>query len=185
MYQKIQTYQRVPQMGTSLPSSPQNGDQFLLVDSMSAPTYQWLLQYVSAKASNKWVFIGGSPGTSEVTTDEGTTSDTYAALATAGPTFAIPVAGDYLVTVGGQSYNGTSGIAGVMSYDIGGTGAVDADAWYGNEIGNGNGGDATRTRKKSGLTAVTLTAKYKRRSASGTTQFKNRWMSVIPVAIGG
>lgn len=44
--------------GTTLPASPSDGDQYILTDSTSAPTYAWLLQYSSS--ASKWIFIGGS-----------------------------------------------------------------------------------------------------------------------------
>lgn len=171
--------------GTALPGSPVDGDEFTLVDSTTAPTWSWQLRYVAAKASNKWIFVGGSPGYAEVTTNETTTSTTYVALATAGPNFAIPVAGDYLVTQGflNQGY-GAARASTWMSYDIGGTGAVDADATraLGVDSPNDSEHSVTRTRKKS-LTAVTLTSKY--RCSAGTQGFQDRWIRVQPVAIGG
>lgn len=167
-----------------LPGSPSDGDEIILVDSTSAPTYSWRLRYVSAKASNKWVFIGGSPAFSQVNTAEGTTSTSYVALATAGPSLAIPVAGDYLVDIGFTADpNASANLQLYMSYDIGGTGAVDADFVT---IQEANTQMSTmRAQKKSGLTAVTLTAKYKGNNGSFTATFSRRWMSVTPIAIGG
>lgn len=167
--------------GTVLPGAPADGDEFILTDSITAPTWQWRLRYVAAKASNKWVFIGGSPGYAEVVTNEGTASTTYAALATVGPNFVIPVAGDYLITQGFKTDQGGAGSAVLMSYDIGGTGAVDADA----VTGQGNAATSNnRERLKTGLTAVTLTSKYKV-PAGISTNFGGRWMRVTPQAIGG
>src|SRR5215831_1233030 len=51
---------------TSLPASPVDGQECILCDSLSAPTYQWHLKYVAAKASNKWICIGGAPAISRV-----------------------------------------------------------------------------------------------------------------------
>ena len=84
-----------PSIGTSLPTAPVDGQEFTLVDSLSAPTYSWKLRYVAAKASNKWVFIGGTPMTARIAASESTTSATYAAMTTPGPSLTIPVAGDY------------------------------------------------------------------------------------------
>lgn len=56
---------------TSLPGSPSDGQQALLVDSLTAPTYQWLMQYESGitPGSHKWMGIGGTfrQGESSVT----------------------------------------------------------------------------------------------------------------------
>lgn len=52
-------------VGTALPGSPSNGDKFILTNSTTAPTYQWLLQYdTSISGSSKWRFLGGNPLTS-------------------------------------------------------------------------------------------------------------------------
>jgi hypothetical protein len=178
----------------ALPGSPANGDKILFVDSTTAPTYAWLLQYISAKASNKWQFMGGSPASSEVATSESTTSATYAALTTAGPSFTLPVAGDYEVSIG--AYFVPTAADDIdqtarMSYDIGGTGAVDADSIANivnvpstaNADSSQSGGSYARSKQKAALTAVALTAKYK--TSSGTCSFSNRWMTVTPIALGG
>lgn len=174
-----------PGFGTALPGSPADGDQFILVDSTSAPTYSWLFRYVSAKASNKWVFLGGAPGFAQVLTSENVTSTTYHDLATAGPSFALPVAGDYMVAIGCEHGN-FGGDIGRMSYAIGGTGATDADSIV--HFTNAGAVSTTHSiageRLKTGLTAVTLTAKYKSTTGSSRS-FANRWMRVTPRAVGG
>jgi hypothetical protein len=48
--------------GTTLPTSAANGDEFILVDSLTAPSYAWRLKYEdSITDAYKWVCIGGSP----------------------------------------------------------------------------------------------------------------------------
>lgn len=192
MQQKL-SYSNFKQIGygTALPGSPSDGDMFILVDSATAATWSWHLRYNASRASNKWEFVGGSPGTNEVLTSQSTSSTSYTALATAGPSFAIPVAGDYLVTIGAfnQVSENDAAVTGYMSFDIGGTGAVDGDAVMAatpSESGGpfGNSSSGSRTMKKTGLTAVTLTAKYRCNQATSTT-FANRFMVVQPIAIGG
>lgn len=163
---------------TALPGSPADGDEILFMDSLTAPTYTWHLRYISGKSSNKWQFIGGSPMSSEVATSQTTGSTAYAALATAGPSIAVPVAGDYFVDVG-FTPDGTDNARRWMSYDIGGTGAVDADATR----GAARFSSVHRRTRKTGLTAVTLTAKYK--AIDATIGFEDRWMHLTPIAIGG
>ena len=164
---------------TTLPGSPANGDETILVDSTSSPTWAWRLRYNST--STDWDFIGGSSIYDEVTTDQSTSSVTYTALGTAGPSVAIPIAGDYFVEIGFR--HGATGNTDYvfMSYDIGGTGAVDADAVRGWCAAN-NQDSFSRTRKKTGLTAVTLTAKYKVNSAVSIS-FADRWMRVTPIKL--
>jgi hypothetical protein len=50
-----------PPIVTALPGSAVNGDRVIFTNSLSAPTYQWLLQFDSSLSSNKWRFIGGPP----------------------------------------------------------------------------------------------------------------------------
>ena len=171
---------------TTLPGTPSDGQQAILVDSTSAPTYVWLLQWNATAA--KWYFIGGTPAYAEVTTAESPGStNTYVALTTAGPAITLAHAGDYFVDLGVTiAETGNQTLEGYMSYDIGGTGAIDADATSGvggvaNSFGAA-GQSYERRRKKTGLSAsTTLTAKYK--SASTFTSFKNRWMAVTPISV--
>lgn len=72
-----------------------------------------------------------------------------------------------------------------MSYQIGGTGASDNDGLVAVYAGLTNSVDVAgvRPRIKTGLGAVTLTAKY-RGDGSGVPTFRNRWMRVTPRRIG-
>jgi len=168
---------------TSLPASPVDGQECILCDSLSAPTYQWHLKYVAAKASNKWVFIGGPPKIVVVATAEATSSATYAALATAGPSFTIPVAGDYIITVGSLINPGAT-VGSIHSYDIGATGAVDANGaqWTGNTSWLGT---PMKTNFHPGLAAGTaIVSKYRNQTAAAAT-YSGRTLTVQPVAVGG
>lgn len=172
------------QLVTALPPTPNDGDEIILVDSATAPTYAWHLRYIAAKATNKWQFVGGAPLLAEVTASETTTSTSFVALTTGGPSIPLPVAGDYFVEVGFTGGNDAGGRGAAMSYDIGGTGAVDADmatSGYDTNVFP----SVSRVRKKAGLTAVTLTAKYRVANSVGTATFSNRWMRVTPIALGG
>lgn len=49
-------------IGTTLPASPTDGQEAILVDSLTAPSYAWRFKYVNGISdANKWVYIGGSP----------------------------------------------------------------------------------------------------------------------------
>lgn len=177
---------------TALPGSPVDGQEIIFVDSTSAPTYAWHLRYISAKASNKWQFVGGSPYYAAVETQETTTSTTYAALTTAGPSFTVPVSGNYDVRIEADLWGDSDSTSrgALMSYDIGGTGAVDGDAAFGMtyqapasvaQIFQSDG----QMRRKTGLTATQgLVSKYKT-IGGGTAYFQKRRMIVFPVALGG
>jgi len=165
--------------------TPFDGQEVILVDVIGAATYTWHLRYVAARATNKWIFLGGAPLYAETPGAETTTATAYGNLSggTTGPSVVIPVAGDYLVEIGAALYGSTGGGAATMSYDIGGTGAVDADSCGFTAGGINSLSSVSRARKKA-LTAVTLTAKYKV-AVAATGTFQHRWMQVTPIAVGG
>ena len=84
---------------TALPGSPTDGQEVILVDSLTAPTYSWRLRYSSGISdASKWLFVGGIPATVLVATAESTsTTASFVDLATVGPAFTVPRAGIYLV----------------------------------------------------------------------------------------
>jgi len=138
---------------------------------------------ISWAADKPWEFIGGGHFLAQVDTPETTTSTSYAALATAGPSLVIARAGDYDVTTAAMVSNNTNGGRSRMSYDIGGTGAVDADAIWTAQSGGVSGGEGSvsRLRRKTAIAAATtLTAKYKT-GVAGTLTASNRVLSVVPV----
>jgi hypothetical protein len=164
---------------TTFPSSPVDGDIHVYPADLTNGV-MWHFMYRSAP--NDWEFIGGSPLYAEIATAEGTSSTSYVALATAGPSIAIPIAGDYMVEVGFTvTTNSSFSRTGTMSYDIGGTAAVDADGCVSTAANSLAGQSGYFVRRKTGLTAVTLTAKYKTHAATDITTFAKRWMKVTPI----
>jgi microcystin-dependent protein len=188
----------LPQYVTSLPASPVDG-QTVVYAADASNGVMWTLRYrAAATGSYKWEFVGGSALRSmvkdaSIADNESTNSTTYTALTTAGPTITLPLAGDYEVTTGFTGYNTVQGAISTMSYDIGATGAVDADGVQTYAPAFSTGGSYTgavvaansRTRIKTSLSAVTLTAKYKSSSASASSaNFFNRFMVARPVRVG-
>ena len=168
---------------TSLPGSPVNGqDVYYLADATNGIV--WHLKYRAASASAyKWEVVGGPPLTADVATEETTVSTTFAALATAGPSVTVPLAGDYDVEVGARTAMNAQSSS-LFSYAIGGTVAADSDA----AIGAGNSTQfsfqAARRRRKTGLAASTaLVARY-RVTAAATGYWSDRTMVVMPVRVG-
>jgi len=149
---------------------------------------QWHLAYESGEATYKWRFLGGPALVSVVATAEATSSATYAALATAGPSVALPRTGDYDVrTEAGIAVpvSAAPGSLSLMSYDVGGTGAADADCIEATASVNQAASipaHHSRTKRRTGQAAVTLTAKY-RSSSSTSAQFQDRSMAVTPVRL--
>jgi hypothetical protein len=88
--------------GTSLPASPFSGQEAILVDSTSNPSYQWRFRWNAGSSSAyKWEFIGGTPATDYVDTAEAITAGVggYGDVATVGPTFTAPRSGEYDVSI--------------------------------------------------------------------------------------
>lgn len=171
--------------GTSFPGSPPDGTLYDYVADAGNGVV-WRFKFNSGEATYKWEFVGGPPMYAEVVTDESTASATYAALATAGPSITITRAGDYIVDQGCwfQS-SGSNSMTVFMSYDIGGTGAVDADAVTGAVSAGGTTAQfaGARRRVKTGIAASTaLVSKYKVPGAV-TASFGNRWLSILPVRV--
>lgn len=85
-----------PGYGTTLPATPVDGQEHILVDSTTTPTYQWRFRYNAGSSSPyKWEFVGGSPMTAYYGATEpiGTIGSWFGAS----PTLLLPRAGSYLV----------------------------------------------------------------------------------------
>ena len=166
-----------PPLLTSLPTTAVDTDEIRFLADAAAGVV-WHLKYDAATA--RWRYLGGPPLFAEIATSESSTSGTYAALATAGPSIVLPLAGDYDVEIGCRVLSTTNAAEAHMSYDIGATAASDADHVMQRQPDGVNSAVFTgsRKRRKTGLAAVTLTAKYR-----GTSTFANRWMSATPVRL--
>lgn len=152
---------------------------YLEVD--SANGIQWHLAYESGETTYKWRYLGGPALYSEVVAQENVTSVTYVALATAGPSVALPRGGDYDVEIRSGLTASARGNPTAHSYDIGGTGAVDGDClWLGTGAFDTPAG--VRTRRKTALATATLTSKYRSDGVTASS-IHNRSMSVTPVRI--
>src|SRR5215469_4961167 len=62
---RVGPYSSIPgtvNYGTTLPTSPTDGQRAILVDSVTNPTYQWEFRYNAQSTSTyKWEFVGGAP----------------------------------------------------------------------------------------------------------------------------
>lgn len=179
---------------TALPSNPVDGQEiYYAADATNGVI--WHLRYRAASSSSyKWEFVGGPPLFAFVATAQSTTSGSYTALSTAGPSVSLPLAGDYDVCIKATITNDRPSSQFVpttarMSYDIGATTAVDADSIQVNGDTNGNGTiyakmSVSGTRRKTSLSAVTLTAKYRSEVTSNGAVWADRTMVVTPVRVG-
>jgi hypothetical protein len=79
--------------GTSLPASPFNGQEAILVDSTTNPSYAWRFRYNAGSTSTyKWEFIGGAPSLAYEAVDFVISTPTPA-----GPVLTAPRAGQYVL----------------------------------------------------------------------------------------
>lgn len=169
--------------GTSLPASPVDGQEAVLVDSTTNPSYQWRFRWNTGSASAyKWEFVGGAPFSQTVgPSQEYTSSATYTTLTTAGPSFTTPRAGDYTVQWGCDIQN-PAGFTGQMGIAVAGSVAAGNDAVLFSTAGTGSRANVAAVRLKTGLAASTAIAgRYL--SSGGTSGFTNRWLTVLPVRV--
>lgn len=173
---------------TSLPGSPYDGQEiYYLADATNGVV--WHLKYRAASASAyKWEYVGGSEMLSGVDTQETNTADnTWRALATAGPSVTVPLAGDYEVKIEGEMINGIVNGTTAMGYDVGATAASFTDAARHNEPTGAANSQTTvgRRRRKTALAASTaLVAKYLSNGGGSNGLFGFRSMRVRPVRVG-
>jgi len=167
--------------GTTLPASPYDGQEAVLVDSLTNPSYQWRFRYNAGSSSPyKWEFVGGYPASANVYTTEGTSSGTYVDLATVGPSLVVSRAGEYRVDFGyfatnpGNSGQGNSQSALHVNNVNTGYPAV---AWVPSPSGTGNTAVTDEVLTLAAGDALRL--KYVI-SNGLATNFSQRWLSLTP-----
>ena len=107
--------------GTTLPASPVDGQEAVLVDSTTNPSYQWRLRYNAGSTSTyKWGFIGGAPFIA-ITTTASPAGGAWTTVAS----FTCPRAGIYAIA---GSVTGTHAAAGNVAAGIGKNGAISYQA---------------------------------------------------------
>lgn len=172
-----------PTPGTTLPASPSNGQQAVLVDSTSSPTYSWFLQWSSA--ASKWLFLGGTPALVTVNTQQSPASfGSYVDLATVGPSFTVPRAGSYYVewaaSASAQSNSGLSTASMIVTNA--------SNTQWGSDVADSNNGGGVSAGMwtasvLSGLAASDVIKCRYQCSNATTGYFRNRKLRVIPVAL--
>ena len=99
------------QYGTSLPTSPVDGQEAIIVDSLTDPTFQWRFRWNAGSSSPyKWEFVGGAPYVRY--TWRASPLRPTPPLRNIGPSLALPRAGEYSLAyaafTGGSDTNVTS-----------------------------------------------------------------------------
>jgi hypothetical protein len=110
---------------TTLPASPLDGQEAILVDNTTTPTYQWRFRYNANSANtNKWEFIGGVEGSNTNPNTESYALATVGNTATVGPQFVVPRAGLYRVTLIFAAAPSVSGTRSFINLKVGAAAAV-------------------------------------------------------------
>jgi len=114
---------------TVLPASPTDGQEVILTDSVSVPTYMWRLRW--NQTDGRWGYVGGFPARQLVATSETTTTiGSYVNLTTVGPRVTVAKQGDYMARFGCTVIDGAADSQVNIGVGIGdfAAGAVLADA---------------------------------------------------------
>jgi hypothetical protein len=169
--------------GTALPSAPFNGQEFVLVDSTTNPSYQWRFRYNGDNATSyKWEFSGGAPGFAQNTGSSSRTNTAYGDLADAAtPTFTVPRAGVYLIDFGAVWALGGSQTAYANIQVNSSTPGDDVDAIQWGD--NGGTPQNTGARLTTKTLAASDTLKIVYRSTASSITISRRWMRVTPVRV--
>jgi len=83
---------------TTLPGSPVDGQEAILVDSTTNPTFQWRFRFNNGNSTAyKWELVGGVSAEAAVATDEslGATTGAWLDATTVGPSITVARAGIY------------------------------------------------------------------------------------------
>jgi len=176
--------------GTSLPSSPADGDEYYY----STSGYVWHLRYTTGL--NKWQFVGGSALIATENNTSTLTSTTYVYdITTAdGPSITVPtgMTGTYKIEFGMDVSNTNAGKVNYMGLFTSATGNTsplgsNTELIVANADNNTGANPATYTASKIvhnvSLTATnTIYAQFK--TSANTATVSNRYISITPVTIG-
>lgn len=176
--------------GTSLPGAPSDGDEYILVDSTTAPTYQWRFRYnAGASGTYKWEFVGGAPYTfftsdpNAVLNGQTQVGATGYYRPTTGGVFTLPRAGDWEIagsaildtngatnqTLTAQAFAGTTfGAAGSYNFEATNVGLVTVHS---------------PIQMLGGRAANDLVGVCAKATTVGTVKARNFQITVVPVRV--
>jgi len=169
--------------GTTLPGSPVDGQEAILVDSITNPSYQWRFRYNAGSTSTyKWEFIGGTDLFAETQGTDTSTAGTPANL-TNGPSITLPRAGDWFVEVVAVASSANADeqcflVVGDSSL----TTAVINSAFAQPTVGGRWGAVYTKGRANGLAASVNLATKVWG-TGSGTKSYQNRRLTIRPVRV--
>lgn len=164
--------------GTSLPASPTDGQEFTLVDSATAPTYQWRFRYnANSVNTDKWEFVGGLPR--RVDGSGATVTNVAFTDPSAVVSFTAPRAGQYDIEIAANLYDAAGAVVSNAALKRGTAATVDADG-VNTPVNN-----VVKTGKR--ILRVTAAAgdvfKIQAKVSSGTVTLTTHAMVVTPVRV--
>jgi hypothetical protein len=174
--------------GTSLPASPTDGQEAILVDSVTNPSYQWRFRYNAGSTSSyKWEFIGGVAASSEIAAGQAFSSSTYIDVATVGPQLTLPRAGDYICEFGCTVQQGQAAATAVyVALKRGAAATSDNDSAALDLAATSivpNLATFMRALRANGAAATDVYKLQYRNSAGGAVTASNRWLTIVPVRV--
>lgn len=174
--------------GTTLPASPTNGQEHVLVDDLAAPKGAWRMRFsTDVTDDNKWVCIGGDfwykRSDGGVSYNFGSETAGYQNGPSPIPAITVPRAGLWLVKQGGSMYGGGNDRL-FQSYAINAAAALDADMCIYGHYGPSDGGSFERTQERTFAANDVLTPKFKKEVGSGATMtIQGRFIGIRPIRI--
>jgi hypothetical protein len=176
-------------VGLTLPASPSDGMEAILVDSLTVPTYSWRFRYLaSITDAFKWMFIGGGPVESEVLNTDPCASAAYVDLAHVGPSFTLSRAGIYVISFGAAFNVDINVVPGrFVAPKIGAAATSDNDAASVSVAGGAtneflSGIPLVRTIQKTVAAGDLIKLQYRGTVATSANVF-NRWLTATPLRV--
>jgi len=150
--------------GTSLPASPADGQEAILVDSTTNATYAWRFRYNAAASSPyKWEFVGGSP-------------------ANPGNQFTCPRAGLYSCVFGTETGNGGTTSPAEFAVSLRANTAVERQFRY-TAVGAGGDTGSGARQKMTGVAADGIVSIINAGNVIDVVGGENSWVQVFPVRV--
>jgi hypothetical protein len=170
-------------VATAFPQIPADGDEIdVLVDSANGTV--WRFRYVAALVGlNPWLFVGGSPLSAIVTTQESTASTSLTDLATVGPSIVVPRTGIYTIGMHSGYWAGVAANGALVTPVSPTLGSIAAN---GLRMISVTGGQTFRNGGFLPNAALTVGETLKLQYAAqvgGTSTFDQRRLSILPSAV--
>jgi hypothetical protein len=162
----------------TLPATPTDGQQAILVDSLSTPNYSWLLQWNATMA--KWIYLGGSPIRNSNDGAQSSAAANGVWGSAGGMAITLPRAGTYDIRFGGMSGGQGSGTTSWFGFGV--SGAPASNDYV--TANNTTVGNLALTRRKAGLAASASIDMYVQDSDSTRRMsFSVRFLEAVPVFV--